>query len=154
MTDKNYLKNLRRPTENNPLRILTSACITGILCGADGSSYGRYPHILQLLQHPKLQITRFCPEDYVFGTPREIPDIEDGTGIDVLNGKARVISQSGVDMTKKMIEASEKMLAVAMEAKIELAIMMDVSAACGSQVIYKGHRLSGNSTYQGLHLMK
>ena len=26
--------------------------------------------------------------------------------------------------------------------------MMDVSAACGSQVIYKGHRLSENPQYQ------
>ena len=45
MTDKDYLKNLRTPTVDDPLRILTSACLVGTLCGADGSSYGNHPHI-------------------------------------------------------------------------------------------------------------
>lgn len=148
MTNKEYLRNLRIPTKDHPLRILFSACLLGTLCGADGSSYGSYPHIINLSKLPNVKIISFCPENYVFGTPREIPDIEGGTGADVLDGKARVVTESGQDITDEMIRSAQKMLEIAKENKIELAIMMDVSAACGSQVIYKGHRLSENPAYQ------
>jgi len=148
MTDKDYLKQLRIPTINNPLRIILSACLIGTLCGADGSSYGDYPNIKKIANFPTVKVTSFCPENFVFGTPREIPDILNGTGADVLDGKAKVINESGEDISKEMIRAAKKMLGIARSNEIELAIMMDVSAACGSQVIYKGHRLSKSSTYQ------
>lgn len=148
ITNQEYLHHLRIPTLDNPLRLLFSACLLGTLCGADGSSYGSYPHIISLSQLPNVKITSFCPENHVFGTPREIPDIEGGNGADVLDGKARVIMESGRDVTKAMVEAAKQMLRIAIENKIELAVMMDVSAACGSQVIYKGHRLSENPAYQ------
>jgi len=136
MTDKEQLNGLKTPTKENPLRILFSACLLGTLCGADGSSYGHYPHIIQISKNPRIHITSFCPENFVLGTPREIPDIQDGNGAEVLEGKAKVITESGKDVTGEMIKAAEKMLQVAIDAKIELAIMMDVSAACGSQVIH------------------
>ena len=101
-----------------------------------------------LANNSNVQITSFCPENYSFGTPREIPDISGGNGADVLDGKASVITETGNDITKGMLNAARKMLQIARESKIELAIMMDVSAACGSQVIYKGHRLSQNPQYQ------
>ena len=132
----------------DPLRILVSSCLIGTLCGADGSSYGEYPHIKALVSHPNVQLTSFCPEDFSFGTPREIPDIQGGNGADVLDGNAVVITETGKDITNGMIKAARKMLHIAQEKDIELAIMMDISAACGSQVIYKGHRLSQNPEYQ------
>jgi len=148
MTDKTYLKSLREPTENDPLRILISSCLVGILCGADGSSYGDYLHIKDLANYSNVQITSFCPENYSFGTPRETPDISGGNGADVLDGKAFVITESGKNITHGMVRAAEKMLEIAQSNRIELAVMMDVSAACGSQVIYSGHRLSENPKYQ------
>ena len=148
MTDKEHLKNLRTPTKENPLRILTSACLLGVMCGADGTSYGQYPSVLKLLQYETVKLTRFCPEDYVLGTPRETPDCTGGDGHDVLDGRARVITQSGKDITEVMIKGSEKMLEIARENDIELAVMMDVSGACGSQVIYNGTRFTENPVYQ------
>ena len=148
MTDKEYIKSLRTPTENEPLRILVSSCLIGTLCGADGSSYGDYPQIKNMATFSNVQITSFCPENYSFGTPREIPDISGGNGADVLDGKASVITETGKDITEGMLHAAKKMLHIAQENEIEIAIMMDVSAACGSQVIYKGHRLSQNPQYQ------
>jgi hypothetical protein len=47
-----------------------------------------------------------------------------------------------------MISASEKMLEVAIANSIDLAVMMDVSAACGSHVIYDGNRFAENKKYQ------
>jgi uncharacterized protein YbbK (DUF523 family) len=148
MTDTKYLNNLRIPTKENPLRILMSACLAGTLCGWDGSSYGQYPAVLNLLKYENVKIYKFCPEDFSFGTPREMCDIYGGTGLDVLNGKAKVLTSSGVDWTDGMIRASEKMVEYAKTEQIELAIMMDTSAACGSQVIYDGNRFSENKKYQ------
>lgn len=148
MTDKTYLKNLRIPTKEDPLRILSSACLIGEMCGADGTSYGEYPSVLKLLQYQNVKLTTFCPEHYILGTPRETPDCEGGTGDDVLNGTARVITQTGRDITSEMIRASLKMLQIAQENDVELAVMMDSSGACGSQVIYNGSRFSSNPSYQ------
>jgi uncharacterized protein YbbK (DUF523 family) len=148
MTDKKYLSNLRTPTKNAPLRILTSSCLIGTMCGVDGTNYGEYASVLKLMNYTNVKLIPFCPEDYSFGTPREMCDIHGGTGIDVLNGTAKVITESGQDWTNKMIKASLKMLEIAKKEKIELAIMMDISAACGSQVIYNGNRKVKNPIYQ------
>ena len=148
MTDKDYLKSLRVPTMENPLRVLTSACLIGEMCGADGTSYGEYPSALKLLKYQNVKLVPFCPENYVLGTPRETPDCEGGTGDDVLNGTAKVITQTRKDITSEMIRASLKMLQIAQENNVELAIMMDSSGACGSQVIYNGSRFSENPSYQ------
>jgi len=148
MTDKEHLKNLRVPTQEEPLRILMSACLAGVTCGFDGSANGEYPSALKLLNYNTVKSIKFCPEDYSFGTPREMCDIYGGTGKDVLEGKAKVLSESGKDWTEGMISASEKMLEIAQREQIEIAVMMDVSAACGSQVIYNGNRYNENKVYQ------
>ena len=144
MTDKDYLNNLRSLTIDNPLRILMSSCLAGTTCGYDGTSYGEYPSALKLLTYDNVKVAKFCPEDFSFGTPREMCDIHGGTGLDVLSGKAKVLTESGVDWTEGMIKASIKMLEFAQTEKIEIAVMMDTSGACGSQVIYDGNRFSEN----------
>ncbi len=148
MSDLSYLQNFRRPTTENPLQLLVSACLLGVKCGADGSTYGDYPQIRKLSDFENVKITLFCPEEYVFGTPREIPDLSEGNGADFLEGKARLISESGKDLSKEILKAGEKMVQIAKENQIELAILMDISAACGSQVIYLGSRKANNPLYQ------
>jgi uncharacterized protein YbbK (DUF523 family) len=148
MPDLKYLQSLRTPTKENPLRILMSACLAGITCGWDGTANGEYPSALKLLQYETVKVIKFCPEEYSFGAPREMCDIHGGTGFDVLDGKAKVLTESGTDWTEGMVRASEKMLAIAQQQQVELAVMMDISAACGSQVIYDGNRFTPNKVYQ------
>lgn len=148
MTNKEYLNNLRTPTKENPLRVLMSACLLGELCGADGTGYGDYPSVLKLREYDNVKLIGFCPEDFVFGTPRETPDCIGGDGNDVLEGKAKVITQTGKDVTSEMVKASEKMLEIAQHNDVELAVLMDVSGACGSQVIYNGTRFTDTPKYQ------
>ena len=148
MTDKNYIRNLRIPTKDDPLRILVSACLVGVKCGINGDNYGEYPSVLKLLNYDNIKFIQFCPEDVAFGTPREMCDIYGGNGLDVLEGRAKVLTTSGIDWTDGMIKASEKMLETARKNDIELAIMMDVSAACGNHVIYDGNRYAENKKYQ------
>jgi uncharacterized protein YbbK (DUF523 family) len=148
MTDRHYLQQLRIPTRDNPLRILMSACLAGTHCGYDATSNGTYPSVLRFLNYENVRIVRFCPEDFSFGTPREMCDIHGGNGMDVLQGRARVLTETGKDWTEGMIRASEKMLELAVREKIEVAVLMDISAACGSQVIYEGNRFSEHKVYQ------
>lgn len=148
MPDKNYIKNLRLPTKENPLRILVSACLLGVKCGVNGDNYGEYPSVLKLLKYDNVKFIQFCPEDIEFGTPREMCDIYGGDGFDVLEGRAKVVTTSGIDWTDGMIKASEKMLDIALKNNVELAIMMDISAACGNHVIYDGNRYAENKKYQ------
>lgn len=148
MTDPARIKALRIPTKENPLRILMSACLSGVTCGYDGSANGTYPSALRILQYDTARVIRFCPEDFSFGTPREMCDIHGGTGNDVLDGKARVLSDSGMDWTAGMIAAAERMAAIAETEGAEMAVMMDISAACGSSVIYSGNRFAANKVYQ------
>src|SRR5262249_51235536 len=91
----------------------------------------------------------FCPEHFSFGTPRALCDIHGGDGHDVLAGRARVLTASGEDWTEAMIAAAREMLRVASENSIRLAVLMDISAACGSQVIYAGAR--SDRVYQAAH---
>jgi uncharacterized protein YbbK (DUF523 family) len=148
MTDRAYLASLRTPTPDNPLRVLVSACLTGITCGYDGSANGAYPSVLKLLQYDTVRLIRFCPEEFSFGAPREMCDIHGGTGLDVLEGRAKVLTETGKDWTEGMITASLKMLDIAKKEAVELAVMMDISAACGSQVIYDGNRFGAEKVYQ------
>lgn len=69
MTNRDYLNNLRVPTKDNPLRILMSACLTGITCGFDGSANGEYPSALKFPTYDTVKIVKFCPEEFSFGTP-------------------------------------------------------------------------------------
>lgn len=148
VTNRQLIDQLRIPTEENPLRILMSACLSGVQCGFDGTANGVYPSALKFLEYRNVNVTPFCPEEFSFGTPREMCDIHGGTGFDVLNGQAKVLSESSCDWTEGMINASLKMLEMAKKNQVELAVLMDISAACGSQVIYDGNRFATHKKYQ------
>lgn len=148
MTDRESIKQLRVPDRERPLRILMSACLSGMRCGYDGTANGEYPSVLKLMEYDTVKIFTFCPEEFSFGSPREMCDIYGGNGFDVLDGKARVLTESGKDWTDGMLQASERMLEIARREQVELAVMMDISAACGSQVIYSGNRFAADKVYQ------
>jgi len=65
-----------------------------------------------------------------------------------LNQEQDPLTESGKDWTAGMIRAAEKMLELAIQEKIEIAVMMDISAACGSTVIYSGNRFAETKIYQ------
>jgi len=132
---------LRTPTEADPWRVLVSGCMLGWGCGVDGSDYGMGGTLAEFFGHPCVQSLPFCPEDTALGTPRGMPDIHGGDGLDVLDSKAKVLDEQGHDLTAGMIAGAEAMLAFAREQRVELAVLTDMSAACGTQVISDGGRL-------------
>lgn len=142
------IDDLREPTEQDPWRALVSGCLAGWGCGVDGGDYGLGASFRELLALPTLRALPFCPEQHALGTPRSTPDIHGGDGFDVIAGRARVLDEHGRDLTAEMLEGARAMLGFAREAGAELAILTDMSAACGSQVISEGCRLLAERRWQ------
>jgi len=138
---RNLMEHLRAPSVQDPWRVLLSGCLAGWACGVDGTDYGLGAALRDLLSLPTMRVFPFCPEQTALGTPRTMPDIHGGDGFDVLAGRARVLDEQGEDLTERMIEGARAMLAFARESRAELALLTDMSAACGSQVISYGCRL-------------
>ncbi len=139
--DPAALHALRKPTPDDPLRLLVSGCIAAWPCGVAGHDYGLGAHFADLLALATVRLVPFCPEQHALGTPRTMPDIHGGDGFDVVDGRARVLDEHGTDLTDKMLSGARAMLEVAQRERVELALLTDMSAACGSQVISDGCRL-------------
>lgn len=139
---------LRTPTASDPWRVLVSGCLAAWPCGVDGSDNGVGAALGGLLSLPAVRALPFCPEEHALGTPRTTPDLHGGDGVDVLAGRAKVLDEQGADLTEKMIEGARAMLHFARAQRAELAILTDMSAACGSQVISDGCRLVPLRRYQ------
>lgn len=132
---------LREPTAAEPWRVLVSGCLAGWGCGVNGTDYGLAVTLGDVAALATVRTLPFCPEQHALGVPRTMPDIHGGDGVDVLAGNARVLDEHGADLTEKMVEGAHAMLAFAKRERAELAILTDMSAACGSQVISDGCRL-------------
>lgn len=125
----------RDPTPAQPWVILFSGCLTGWACGVDATDYGMGNAVADLLALPTVRVVTFCPEDHALGTPRATPDIHGGDGFDVLDGRARVFDEHGVERTRAMLAGAEAMVRHAIAEGVLFALLTDMSAACGTQVI-------------------
>lgn len=139
---------LRAPTPEEPWRVLVSGCLSGWQCGVDSTDNGLGASLSELTCLPTFRAIPFCPEQYALGVPRATPDIHGGDGFDVIAGRAKVFDEHGHDLTDQMLSGARAMTALALDARAELAILTDMSAACGSQVISSGSRLVPLRVYQ------
>jgi uncharacterized protein YbbK (DUF523 family) len=146
--DPGFVEALRSPTPGEPLRVLVSGCMTGLRCTWDLAPYGAAPAVRAILALPNVRPFPVCPEDLAFGTPRDLCNLHGGDGFDAWDGLARVLTESGVDWTEKLLASSGTIASRATRDRIELAILVDMSAACGSQVISDGHRLIPDRRYR------
>lgn len=88
--------------------IVISACLGGIACRYDGND-NLVSKIEELLQ--KEDTVLICPE--VLGglpTPRPSAEIIGGNGDDVLDGKAKVMTKDGEDVTEAFVNGAYKAL--------------------------------------------
>jgi uncharacterized protein YbbK (DUF523 family) len=144
----NFFTGRFRPTEENQLVVLMSACLGGVHCGVDGSTNGDHADLRSWLFRPEVRIVKFCPEDFAFGTPRMTPDLHGGNGFDVLDGTAKALAEDGTDWTEGLVKAAFAMRDLALKEKVDLALLMDISALCGNSVIYSGSRFAEDKQYQ------
>lgn len=77
-----------------------------------------------------------------------MPDLDGGDGFDVLDSRARVRDEHGVDLTDGMIAGAQSMLRTAQARNVDFALLTDRSAACGSQVVSLGCRYEAPVRYR------
>ncbi len=117
--------------------IVVSACLAGLEVKYNGS-HNLNKKINEWFKEKKA--IPLCPE--VLGglsIPREPAEIVGGSGEDVLDGKARVVTNTGQDVTIEFIKGAEETLKIVKEAGANIIIMKERSPSCGSNMIYNGN---------------
>ena len=66
-------------------------------------------------------------------------EIKNGTGEDVLNGKAKVFDENGLDVTAEFLKGAYNALDIAKKYNIKEAILKSKSPSCGVSKIYDGN---------------
>lgn len=85
------------------------------------------------------RLVSFCPELAVgFGVPRPAAETVGGGGAAVLAGEARVLEETGRDVTDMFVRGAELAVARAVRQGCVAAVLTDGSPTCGSTYIYDG----------------
>ncbi len=114
---------------------LVSACLIGIRCRYDGGSKPN-KEIIKMFKEGKL--IPVCPEQLGgLTTPREPAELM-GDGLDVLEGKARVMTKSGRGVTEQFLRGAQETLKIAKLLRIKEAILKQKCPSCGCGSIYDG----------------
>jgi uncharacterized protein YbbK (DUF523 family) len=119
-----------------PETYLVSACLLNMCTRYDGFSRPQHGLISLAARGRTVPI---CPE--VAGglpIPRPPAEIVGGDGHDVLDGRARVLTVTGVDVTAAFIAGAEAALAVVRRWRIQTAVLQPRSPSCGSEQIHDG----------------
>ena len=116
--------------------LLVSACLVGICTRLDGRARS-FPHVCALGE--RYTLVPVCPEQLGgASTPRPAAEISGGTGADVLDGRARVLTEEGVDVTGIYLCAASQVLAIARLTGATSAVLKARSPSCGVGTMYDG----------------
>lgn len=121
-----------------PVRILVSACLLGAPVRYDGAG--------KALGHPLLdrwqaegRLVPVCPE--LMGglpVPRPAAEIAGGDGDAVLDGRARIRTRDGADVTDAFRAGADAARDAARAAGCRFALLMPRSPSCGTRDIHDG----------------
>ena len=118
-------------------KVLVSRCLLGHRVRYDGGASGPYAQLAQWQAEGR--VSALCPE--VAGglpTPRAAAEIPGGQGVEVLAGKAAVITTEGEDVTEAFVSGARQALALVERHGIRLAILKANSPSCGNRLTYDG----------------
>ena len=116
--------------------ILISACLLGVNCKYNGKNNSK-DEIIKYFNGKG--IVPVCPEQLGgLSTPRLPAEIQGGDGKDVLNGRAKVIRNDGIDVTEDFVKGAYETLKIAKSLGITKAILKSRSPSCGAGKIYDG----------------
>lgn len=111
--------------------LLISACLIGEPVRYDGRSCS-HTTLKQLFLNKKAHA--LCPELLGgFTTPRLPAEIVGGTGQDVLDGKAKILDSSGLDVTELYLKGAYRTLDIARQIQATCVVLKENSPSCGSQ---------------------
>ena len=123
-----------------------SACLVGLRTRLDGRARSDLG-VLGLAADYRL--IPVCPEQLGGSpTPRPAAEIQGGSGLEVLQGTARVVTCEGVDVTAVHVRGAEETLATARLVGATKAVLKARSPSCGFGQTYDGtfsHRLAPGS---------
>ena len=121
--------------------VLVSACLLGHPCRYD-DSHNRDPVLEEDLALRGLRAVPFCPEEHGgLGTPRPAAWIESSGAAAVLDGRDRVLTEAGVDVTEAFLRGARGALATCREHGIRRALLKERSPSCGVRNTHAGGRL-------------
>ena len=119
-------------------KILVSGCLMGQKVRYHGGDEFCDSPIIKKWQMEG-RIIALCPEVSAgLPIPRPSSEIVGGTGIDVIQGKARVITRTGIDRTTAFIQGANNALAITKKHQIKMAVLKRNSPSCGNTTIYDG----------------
>ena len=114
---------------------LCSACLLGVQCTYDDDT-NVSEDVLALLKNEIL--IPVCPEQLGgLSTPREGSELM-GDGADILDGKAKVVSESRKDVTANFVKGAQEVLKLAKLLGVKGAILKQESPSCGCGRVYRG----------------
>jgi uncharacterized protein YbbK (DUF523 family) len=121
------------------MKILVSACLLGFNTRYDGESK-KDRELLKELLDKGVEFFPLCLEQLGgLPTPREPSEIEDGyTARDVIDGRGKVVTESGLDVTENFLRGANLVLDFCKEVGITHAILKDKSPSCGYREVYDG----------------
>jgi uncharacterized protein YbbK (DUF523 family) len=121
--------------------VLVSACLLGIPCRYDGNAKPS----LEILRAEGMIPIPVCPEQMGgYPTPRPKAWFAGGDGEAVLQGRARVVNDSGEDVTEPFVRCARITLEVARTLGVSHAVLKEGSPSCGvRRVTIEGNRRPG-----------
>ena len=119
-------------------KILVSACLMGFKIRYNGSEKAQIAEKLAQWQQEQRLVVH-CPELAAgLPTPRAPVEIVNAEGKAVMQQQARIIDNTGLDVTPHYQLAAWMALRAAQESGCTAALLTDGSPTCGSQFIYDG----------------
>lgn len=113
---------------SSPDIFLVSSCLTGLCTRYDGQIKPDKACISRIKDATWVPV---CPEQLGgLPTPREAADISGGDGNQVLTGYARVLTESGNDVTAQFIKGAEQVLKIAQSQNITAVLLKSKSPSC------------------------
>ena len=116
--------------------MIVSACLAGVNCKYSGGN-SLDERVQELVA--KGEAIPVCPEQLGgCTTPRPVVEISGGTGVDVLDGRCKVLRKTGEDVTAEFVRGAEEVLRLALMTGAKKAILKARSPSCGCGRIYDG----------------
>ena len=114
-------------------KILISACLLGKNCRYNGG----HSQLTQL-EEIDVEWIPVCPEESGgLGTPRPSAEMQENAET-ILNGKGKIITNKGKNVTSEFIQGAEKSLQLGLGAEVKIAVLKSKSPSCGIGKIYDG----------------
>ncbi len=120
-------------------RMLVSACLLGINCKYNNENNKNDILLNKLSQLNPEVIIPVCPEQLGgLPTPRTPVEIVSGTGLDVLDSRGIVRSETGIDVSEMFRKGAIEVLKIAKFTNCNCALLKDKSPSCGVNLVYDG----------------